>query len=459
MNRGYLHSVVWIVLVTLLTLLTLNWLPDVTVGDWQMRRVDLLADLRPDSVRRAKAVLESLDETAVTTASRVVVDSCRSGMTCIDDMADDDDRGMNPLYRALSGIDTLGRPVRIAVLGDSFIEGDILTQNLRQLLQKHYGGCGVGYVPLTSDAPGFRRSVKHRFNDRWAAHNANDRSGYEARWSNLTGHYYMPRSGALVELSGTSHLSLLDTCQSSTFYCMGQGNGRVTAVINGEQSQSFDLSPGGHSQAVTVRGRIGRVEWRIDQADPGLVGLGVSMDCQRGVVVDNFALRSTSGMHLQNISEQMFSDLDQVRHYDLVILMYGLNVATKKTSEYTAYRKIMVENLDKMKRAMPETGFLVVSVADREQKSGDTFRTMPGVVSMVNAQQRIAYDSRVAFWNLYTAMGGEGSMVRLVEQKMANLDYTHINFRGGGHLAQLLYDVIVWGQEQYLVQSQNGGRQ
>lgn len=32
------------------------------------------------------------------------------------------------------------RPVRIAVLGDSFIEGDILTADLREKLQQAYGG-------------------------------------------------------------------------------------------------------------------------------------------------------------------------------------------------------------------------------------------------------------------------------------------------------------------------------
>ena len=38
-----------------------------------------------------------------------------------------------------------GRPVRIAVLGDSFIEGDIITADLREQLQNLCGGRGVGF--------------------------------------------------------------------------------------------------------------------------------------------------------------------------------------------------------------------------------------------------------------------------------------------------------------------------
>ena len=51
------------------------------------------------------------------------------------------------------------RPVRIAVIGDSYIEGDIFTQDIRALLQERYGGSGVGYMAAFSNFPGFRQSV------------------------------------------------------------------------------------------------------------------------------------------------------------------------------------------------------------------------------------------------------------------------------------------------------------
>ena len=456
MRRGHLHSVVWVVLVALLTLLVLSWLPDIKIGGWQMRRIDLLSDVRGDSLLSdgATEMLETLSVAEV--QSRIRIDTCRAGMTCIDDMADDEERGMTPLYEALENIDSLGRPVRIAVLGDSFIEGDILTDNLRAMLQQRYGGCGVGFVPMACDSPGFRRSVRQHSSDGWTSHHANDHGGYDSRWANLTGHYYFASSGATMSLNGVSYLSRLDTCQQSTFYCMGNGTGRVTATINGTRTQSFDLNPNGHVQAVSVNGKMGRVEWRVDR-DGGLTYLGASMEDTHGIVVDNYALRSSNGRHLRNISAQMFADLDQLRHYDLVIVMYGLNVAGRRASEFASYHDLMVDGIERMKQSMPGTGFLVVSVSDREEKRGGGFHTMRGVVSMVNAQQRIAYDARVAFWNLYMAMGGEGSMVQMVQQKQANLDYTHINFKGGARLAQLFYDVITWGHEQYHRQVTKGG--
>ena len=38
--------------------------------------------------------------------------------------------------------------------------------------------------------------------------------------------------------------------------------------------------------------------------------------------------------------------------------------------------------------------------------------------------------------NLYQAMGGAGSMKRLVDKRMANKDYAHLSYGGGAYVAQ-----------------------
>jgi hypothetical protein len=74
---------------------------------------------------------------------------------------------------------------------------------------------------------------------------------------------------------------------------------------------------------------------------------------------------------------------------------------------------------------------------------------MPGVLNLIRFQQAIAAENNIAFWNLYEAMGGEGSIVEMVDKHMANLDYTHINFKGGKYLASILFETIKYGKEQY----------
>ena len=74
-----------------------------------------------------------------------------------------------------------------------------------------------------------------------------------------------------------------------------------------------------------------------------------------------------------------------------------------------------------------------------------------GVKNLIRYQQALAAETHVAFWNLFQAMGGEGSMVEMVNSKpsMANYYYTHINFRGGKHIAGLLFEALMYGKEQH----------
>ena len=81
----------------------------------------------------------------------------RDGSILIEDYSPDGS-GLASLRQSLAN--SASSPVRIAFVGDSYIEGDILTQDIRAMLQETYGGHGVGYMPVFSPIPGFRRSVR-----------------------------------------------------------------------------------------------------------------------------------------------------------------------------------------------------------------------------------------------------------------------------------------------------------
>ena len=143
---------------------------------------------------------------------------------------------------------------------------------------------------------------------------------------------------------------------------------------------------------------------------------------------------------------------NRLRPYDLIILEYGLNVATERGRNYDNYKKGLLTSIEHLKRCFPQAGLLLLSVGDRDYKTEEgEIRTMPGVRNLVRYQQNIAAESGIAFWNMFEAMGGNESMIELVNAKppMANYDYTHINFRGGKHLATLLYETLMYGKEQY----------
>ena len=406
--KNYISATFFLTLLTVGALLGLYFLPSMKLDGEQLRKVDLLADIRPD----VEEVADSDTIVLPPPVKPIFVDTCKTGMTCIEDYSDSTMRGMKHFYEALSSIRTMKRPVRIAYFGDSFIEADIFTADLRERFQSEFGGCGVGYVPITSSISGYRPTVRHSFGG-WSSHSSNDSVGFDRSLQDISGHYFFAREGAYVQLKGQSkYASHLDTCEVSTLYYLNKGFAGIRSQINGGTDVLHEEPGDDRLQMLSVEGRIGQVKWSVEQSD-SVTFFGAAMDGKQGVAVDNFSVRGSSGL---------------------------------------SYKKGMLAVIAHLKEAFPEAAILLVSVGDREFKDdrrNGELRTMPGVKNLIRYQQSIAADSRIAFWNMYEAMGGEGSILDMIDRKMANLDYTHINFKGGKHLSGILFETLMYGKEQY----------
>ena len=90
-----------------------------------------------------------------------------------------------------------------------------------------------------------------------------------------------------------------------------------------------------------------------------------------------------------------------------------------------------------------------MSVPDRNQRSADGITTLKEVKNLVNLQEQMAADCHVSFYNFYQAMGGNGSMKKLVDRNMANKDYTHLSFGGGKLVAEKVFPSFIAGLKNY----------
>lgn len=443
--KNYIARTFILTLLVVVVLLGLYFVPTPTIDGYTLRRVNMLADIEAEEPEA-----DVLDTVALPPPVKpTFVDTCKTGLTCIEDYADSTRRGMKPFYDALDHVNE--RPVRIAYFGDSFIEADILTGDLRDMLQAHYGGCGVGYVDITSGTYGFRKTVRHAFGG-WTSKGVNDSTGYDRKRIGISGHYFIPHSGAYVEARPPkAHRGRLDSCEVATIYFESTDSLYIKTAINGSEGELYRLAGNGQMQALDCNGLIRDVRWTVTEADSATF-YGFALDGRTGITVDNFGVRSSSGLTLASIPQERLRQFGRLRPYDLIVLQFGLNVATERGRDYSWYETGMLRVIRHMKEAFPQAGILVVGVGDREYKDEDgRLRTMPGVKNLIRYQQSIAAKGAVAFWNLYDAMGGEGSIRRMVEAKpaQANLDYTHINFLGGRTLARHLYETLIYGKEQY----------
>lgn len=488
--KNYLIYTLLMMVVIILALLGMSFIPPITINGHTLRDVDILADIRvsiPEDTILPQIEIPKLEDlvdidqtnskdslsdtpTALTTDSidndsidlteshtKIVaddswqsVDTNENGVTLIADYSGGDKSGIRTFYQSLLDTEYAGGISRIAFLGDSFIEGDILTSDLRSLLQSKYGGCGVGFVPITSQTNGFRPTVIHSFGG-WSSHSAVDKK-FSRRKLNIDGHYFIPNNAAYVELRGQKKYGAhLDTCAISTLYLKNPRQISITAKVNGAKSTPFTISGLNEMQAIEVEGNIGRIRWNTNRDSTALF-YGVAMDGLYGVSLDNFSLRGSAGHHISNVPIENLVELEKLRHYNLIVLQYGLNVLATGVYDYNYYRLVMNKAIAHLKQAFPNTSILLVSIGDRGYKNKDgQYVTMPELKYFLDIQRLIAKENKIAFWNMFEAMGGQNSMKDFVKAKpaKANLDYTHINFRGGRTIAKKLMDAIVQGVHDF----------
>ncbi|MCR5312822.1 MAG: hypothetical protein K6E54_04115, partial [Bacteroidaceae bacterium] len=129
-----------ITFIVIVTLMGMFYLPPIHVGEKELRRVNIISDIqRLDAEGNIIAEVKAdsaqgievahFDSAAVKVDKPVYIDSIPEGMTGIEDFAEGDSREMDKFYEALSH--SHERTIRVAYYGDSYIEGDILTENLR----------------------------------------------------------------------------------------------------------------------------------------------------------------------------------------------------------------------------------------------------------------------------------------------------------------------------------------
>lgn len=420
-------------------------MPTVTIFGYEVKAIDPLSDLFPSD--SSDLLVEDLN--LVPEVKVVEEYKCPEGVTCIEDYSAGAPSGMSSFYKALEEREKLERPVRIAYFGDSFIEGDILTADLRELLQQKFGGNGVGYLSVAPEAPGFRRSVSQSYRG-WERHQAIDSVGFVSKRQSMAQTYAHPMGSCYTDVRATDKHRHAEQFETSTFYLKSTRPLNFTVTMNDSVKQTVETSGTGEVEAVSVQGKMNHVRWTTS-ADRSVTGLGVAVEGKKGISLDNFALRSTSGTQLLNMDTTYLAEMAKVRPYDLIIIHYGLNVAGKNTTNYDSYVKSMSKVIERFKKAFPTTSILIVGVGDRETRINGELHTMKGILALIQYQQQLAALNEVAFWNLYEAMGGDGSIVKLSEKKPAEArkDYTHITHEGGRTLAAYCYKALIAGFDKY----------
>ena len=432
----------------LTTLLLLQLVPPVSFLGLETRQVDMVGEVMNPPEKKPVAKKKSTPKsTAKEKRDNNVYQP--EGVTLFEDFSKGEEGGLNHFLALLADSLPDDRTVNIAYYGDSFIEGDILTADLREMLQTHYGGGGPGWVEPGPNFGSFRPTVSVSWSN--VAEHAVVNKGFIPALQGPSQRYYVLSRYAAFTAKGSSkyahaaqwqrmHLFLRSQVSSSVMYGPSQDRMTVKTILPSDAVQTFVLN--GASRSVTCG---------FGESPSNIQLLGLTLDAAKGIALDNFSMRGIPGHSLAYMPLNTMQQIARYRPYDLVILHFGLNAVGAKSSqaEAEAYIGKMKQAVNHMREACPGASFLIVSVSDRDQRSAQGIHTIPQVKQLVALQRSMAQQLHVGFFNLFEAMGGEGSMADFVNRGEANKDYTHLNFKGGKRLADLYYQAILAGVENY----------
>ena len=358
-------------------------------------------------------------------------------------LPDDDYRFFDPVFRQLE--QARERRVRVVHYGDSQIELDRISQDLRQALQERFGGSGTGQFPALSNVPSasITKSATGGFvqytmyGDSTTQRAGHNRYGMLAQVVQLSG-------GGTVSLRATKNKMARDSVR--TF--------RSVSVLYG-RPQGFDVkiySDTLKPKAVVEKGNNGTtlVTWRFSRpvqkatlqfkGDAEIYAIGA--DGENGVALDNVPLRGCSGTIFTRISQPLMEDCLALTDTRLIILQFGGNMmpVVNSTRTIETYQEQMARQIQYFHQAAPQAKILLIGPSDMGKSVGGRMVTWPRLPELVDSLKATALRNDAAFWDLYRMMGGENSMAQWVKHvpPYAGPDYIHFTPAGAGKVGEAL---------------------
>ena len=219
------------------------------------------------------------------------------------------------------------KTVRVAHFGDSAVEGDLVTSDIREVLQNKFGGNGVGWLGIVSQDIMFRMTTRHSFSSNWetASLYTNNPKGLPL---GISGEVTIPKGNAWVQYETTRSRRYLKDFSIVRLYYYNAKNSSINYSFDGGAKQTASLKMGSGLQELTLkpasRAKSIRIEFPLtDQA----YFYGVTLENDPGVYVDNLPLRGNTGVDLSSLQTSMLKDFAKYLDYKLIILEFGLNIA------------------------------------------------------------------------------------------------------------------------------------
>lgn len=424
--------------------------PDSTAYFAELKRIEESKSL----AERKEAILKKPSRSTADTLVLMQVDAMESPARFY--FLNDNRSEMDRFFAELEKVRNDNTSMRIIHYGDSQIEMDRISSYIREQLQRTYGGSGMGLLPALEITPKYTvavqsvgswsRKLTFGGNENRAKHNRYGPMAYFCRKESPVA------SVVITARENTTHKNRsFKRCR----ILIGAIDKplEISMALNGKTEQSISLLPAATEQLAefntdSANGSIG-LKFSGAEADV----LGISLEGKAGISVDNIPMRGSSGTVFRKINAETLRKTYQMLGVKALILQFGGNALPGMSSKASAdaFGKKLADEIRYLKSIDPNLIIFLIGPADMSVKRNGSFQTHEQLENVRDALKKACIENGGIFWDMYEAMGGNGSMLQWVKARPAlgSPDYIHFTQKGAVRISEIFYNSLMKEYEMY----------
>lgn len=330
--------------------------------------------------------------------------------------------------------------IRVLHYGDSQIEMDRISCNLRSFFQSTFGGGGPGMVPVIQTIPSFAVS-------QYASGALTLYASY-GEGARTRGNYglmckcYRLGGGATFTANASRHKDTDPRVKkfSNITLLYNDHTGNFSATLSDRRGYKESVENG-------LTG-VHTCHWLLDSAATSVqISMqgsadiyGIMLDDGYGVAVDNIPLRGSSGDQFTLITDTLLRTSYKQANVGLIILQFGGNSVPVIYNEKSLnnYCTSIERQIRRVRQCCAGATILFIGPSDMSTRRGGVMQTYPMLPQLIDSLRTIALRNNAAYWDIYEVMGGHNSMIAWVNNGLAGPDYIHFTPAGARRVGKTL---------------------
>lgn len=335
---------------------------------------------------------------------------------------------LRAFYTSLADAGT--KKIRVVHYGDSQIEEDRMTQQIRETLQAAYGGSGVGLVPLAQTIPSLTVRQELYLSGRFVSPQNGPKRYlvYGPKRDQRTDGLYGPM-GQMAYMSD----SLVKGSESVKAICQPLQPNMHYDRFRLFADTSVHYTTSGDTMLLSGRGGV----------------YGLSQESKTGIIVDNIPMRGCMGIVFTKMDSAQLSEFYHSENVRLIIMQFGGNAipSNKNPGTIQAIVKGLRQQVQYLRRCAPEASILFIGPSDMLTQIDGEWTTYPMVPYMDKLLRKMALEENIAYFSLYRWMGGGGAMMKWQEVGLAGSDGVHFTRAGARKAGKAVAEWMMEGNE------------